>query len=49
MNKDVQSYEIDGRSLMKIPIPELQRLRAEYTQRCIVEAGGNVFGQVTFR
>ena len=46
--KDVQSYEINGRSLNRMPVADLLRLQAEYTRRCLAETGANPFGQVTF-
>lgn len=48
-SKDVQSYQINGRQLYKIPIPELLQLQAVYTQRCLAEQGKSVFSQVRFR
>ena len=47
--KDVQSYEINGRALNKMPVNDLLRLQAEYTRRCLNETRSRPFGQVTFR
>ena len=49
VDKDVQSYTINGRQLVKMSISELQRLEAEYTQKCLNETRRSPFGQVTFR
>ena len=48
-DKDVQEYMIGTRQLSKIPIPELLRLKAEYTRRCLDENKQPIFGQVSFR
>lgn len=47
--KDVQSYTIHGRQLEKMSISELQRLEAEYIQKCLNETRRTPFGQITFR
>ena len=49
VDKDVQSYTINGRQMNLMSIPELQRLEAEYTQKCLNETGKNPFAQITFR
>ena len=49
VDKDVQSYTINGRQLVKMSISELQRLEAEYTQKCLNETRRRPFAQVTFR
>ena len=49
VDKDVQSYTINGRQLVKMSISELQRLEAEYTQKCLNETRRSPFGQVTVR
>ena len=47
--KDVQSYEINGRSLNRMSAEDLLRLQAEYTRRCLAETGTTPFRQATFR
>lgn len=49
VDKDVQSYTIQGRQLVKMSIAELQRLEAEYTQKCLNETRSSPFGQIIFR
>ena len=50
VDKDVQQYAINGRMLTKIPIPELLKLKAVYTQKMLNEdRSRNPFGGVTFR
>ena len=49
VDKDVQSYTINGRQLVKMSITELQRLEAEYTQKCLNETRRSPFGQITVR
>lgn len=48
MDKDVQSFQINGRLLSKMPIQELLQLKEIYTQKCLTE-NGQVFSQVRFR
>ena len=48
MDKDYQSYSIQGRQLFRMSIPELQRLENEYIQKCLNETRRSPFSQVTF-
>ena len=50
VDKDVQMYQINGRMLTKMSIPELLQLQAVYTQKVLNEdRQRNPFGQVKFR
>ena len=49
VDKDIQSYMINGRQLFKMPTDDLMRLKTEYTRRCLDENNQPLFGQVSFR
>ena len=49
VDKDIQSYTINGRQLYKMEVDALMKLKTEYTRRCLDENGQPLFGQVTFR
>ena len=49
-DKDVEFYSISGRSLRKMPIPDLQRLETQLIHQVLNEdRQRNPFGQVKFR
>lgn len=47
--KDIASYTINNRSLEKMSVEELMRLKSEYTRACLAEVGTPAFRRVTFR
>ena len=46
--KDVNYYQINGRQLNKIPISDLLKLKAHYTNVVLAQQGQSLFGTVTF-
>ena len=45
---DVNYYQINGRQLNKIPIADLLKLKAHYTNVVLAQQGQSLFGTVTF-
>ena len=46
--KDIASYTINNRSLEKMSVDELMRLKAEYTRACLAEVKTPSFRRITF-
>ena len=46
--KDINYYQINGRQLNKIPIADLLKLKAHYTNVVLAQQGQSLFGTVTF-
>ena len=46
--RDVNYYQINGRQLNKIPIADLLKLKAHYTNVVLAQQGQSLFGTVTF-
>ena len=49
VDKDIQSYTINGRQLYKMTVDDLMKLKAEYTRRCLDENNQPHFGSIYFR
>ena len=49
VDKDIQSYTINGRQLYKMDVDALMKLKTEYTRRCLDENNQPHFASIYFR